>query len=303
MELRHIRSFIAVAEDLHFGRAAARLHISQPPLTVGIRQLEQELGVQLLIRTTRSVQLTDAGRAFLPAARKVMEELDLAVLGAKAAGNGPVGRVRIGFTPGYSREALPRIAMAVRAAYPGVVLELHGQLNAQEAMSGVADGTLDIGFVNSRLILPGIQTRVIAYEGLICALPNNHPLAFGSSIAVEDLKDQPFVAAPANRGSSARDELIEACGAAGFHPRIVQEAGDLYTIMALVAAGVGITLTLSSGSAISQPGVTCLPLRNGKRDIDVSIGWRIDASSLAVKAVVDLIDEILSIPPRPDPQS
>ncbi|MER7785834.1 LysR substrate-binding domain-containing protein [Streptomyces albidoflavus] len=255
MELRYLTAFVAVAEELHFGRAAKRLQMAQPPLSQQIRQLEKELGAQLFERNTRSVRLTSAGESFLGPVRTVLDDLDLAVRAVKAAGRGEYGRVTVGFAGASSHEALPLLTGAVRAAHPGIALILTGQTYADTALARVAEGSLDLGFVRLPASRPGVRTRVIGEEELICALPGDHPLAARERIALTDLADQPFVSFPANAGSSLRDAMVRACESAGFTPRVVQEAPDSHTILALVAAGVGVTLTLTSVQHVQSTGL------------------------------------------------
>lgn len=198
MELRHLTAFTAVAEELHFGRAAKRLQMAQPPLSQQIRQLEKELGVQLFERNTRSVRLTSAGESFLEPVRTVLDDLDTAVRAAKAAGRGEYGRVTIGFAGASSHETLPLLTRAVRAAHPGIELAMKGQTYANVALSRVADGSLDLGFVRLPVTQPGVAHRVIDEEELLCALPSDHPLARLEAVPIGVLADEPFVSFPAN---------------------------------------------------------------------------------------------------------
>lgn len=297
MELRHLTSFIAVAEELHFGRAARRLRMAQPPLSQQIRRLEKELGVQLFERNTRSVRLTSAGRSFLKPVRRVLEDLDIAVRAAKAAGQGEYGRVTVGFAGASSHDTLPLLTRAVRAAHPGLELVLRGQTYADVALAKVADGSLDLGFVRLPADLPGVETRVIGEEELLCALPQDHPLAERERIALADLEGEPFVTFPANAGSSLRDASFRACEEAGFRPRVVQEAPDSYTILALVAAGVGVSLTLSSCLHIQQTGIVHRPLEGPPRRLQAALAWRRDNPSAALRSVLRVAAEALPTPP------
>jgi DNA-binding transcriptional LysR family regulator len=298
VELRYLSSFVAVAEELHFGRAAKRLHMAQPPLSQQIRQLEKELGVQLFERSTRSVRLTSAGEAFLDPVRTVLEDIDIAARVAKAAGRGEYGRVSVGFAGASSHASLPRLARAVRAAHPAIELVMRGQTYANRALAHVADGTLDLGFVRLPVTHPGVDHRVIAQEELVCALPSDHRLARQSRIAVADLAGEPFVSFPARTGSSLRDVTVEACEAAGHHPRIVQEAPDSYTILALVAMGVGVTLTFTSCTHIQQTGLVYRPLSGPPVVFQAALAWRPDNPSAALRSVLDVAAEAL---PTPEP--
>ncbi|MEU9199799.1 LysR family transcriptional regulator [Streptomyces sp. NPDC048332] len=296
MELRHLFAFVAVAEELHFGRAAQRLRMAQPPLSQQIRRLEKELGVQLFERNTRSVRLTSAGESFLQPVRTVIEDLDTAVRAAKAAGRGEYGRVSIGFAGASSHETLPRLTRAVRAAHPAIELVMTGQTYANVALARVADGSLDLGFVRLPVTQPGVSFRVIDEEELVCALPSDHPLAARDSVALEVLAGEPFVSFPANTGSTVRDAMVGACEAAGFNPRVVQEAPDSYTILALVAAGVGVTLTVTSVQHIQQSGLVYRPLAGPPIRRQAALAWRADNPSAALRAVLAVAEDALPTP-------
>jgi DNA-binding transcriptional LysR family regulator len=301
VELRHLSSFVAVAEELHFGRAARRLQMAQPPLSQQIRQLEKELGVQLFERSTRSVRLTSAGEAFLKPVRTVLEDIGIATRVARAAGRGEYGRVSLGFAGASSHATLPRLARAVRAAHPGIELVMLGQTYANRALARVADGTLDLGFVRLPADRPGVEHRVIAEEELVCALPSDHRLARHDRIAVGDLAEEAFVSFPARTGSSLRDITLEACERTGFHPRIVQEAPDSYTILALVAMGVGVTLTLTSCMHIQQTGLVYRPLAGPPVVLQAALAWRTDNPSAVLRSVLDVAAEALPPPESGSP--
>ncbi|MFF8986996.1 LysR family transcriptional regulator [Streptomyces globisporus] len=298
MELRHLNAFLAVAEELHFGRAAKRLQMAQPPLSQQIRQLEKELGVQLFHRNTRSVRLTSAGETFLEPVRTVLDDLDTAVRAARSAGIGEYGRVTIGFAGASSHETLPRLTRAVRAAHPGLELVMTGQTYANTALSRVADGSLDLGFVRLPVARPGVAHRVIDEEELVCALPSDHPLARRETVPLDVLAGEPFVSFPANSGSTVRDTMTDACESAGFTPRIVQEAPDSYTILALVAAGVGVTLTVTSVQHIQQNGLVYRPLAGPAVRLRAALAWRADNPSAALRAVLAVAEEALPTPAR-----
>ncbi|MET7642195.1 LysR family transcriptional regulator [Streptomyces sp. NPDC005426] len=298
MELRHLFAFVAVAEELHFGRAAKRLQMAQPPLSQQIRQLEKELGVQLFERNTRSVRLTSAGESFLQPVLTVLDDLDTAVRAAKAAGRGEFGRVSIGFAGASSHATLPRLTRAVRAAHPAIELAMTGQTYANVALARVADGSLDLGFVRLPVTQPGVSFRVIDEEELVCALPSDHPLAARAGVPIEVLAGEPFVSFPANTGSTVRDAMVGACEAAGFNPRVVQEAPDSYTILALVAAGVGVTLTVTSVQHIQQSGLVYRPLAGPPIRRQAALAWRADNPSAALRAVLAVAESALPTPTR-----
>ncbi|MFF2464167.1 LysR family transcriptional regulator [Streptomyces mirabilis] len=296
MELRRLVAFVAVAEELHFGRAAKRLQMAQPPLSQQIRQLEKELGVQLFERNTRSVRLTSAGQSYLEPVRTVLKDLDLATRAARAAGLGHYGRVTVGFAGASSHESLPRLTRAVRAVHPGIELVLKGQTYANAALAGVAEGLLDLGFVRLSATPPGVTLRVIGEEEMICALPSYHPLAQRDRIPIAALGEEPFVSFPANAGSSLRDATFQVCDTAGFTPRVVQEAPDSHTILALVAAGVGVTLTLTSCLHVQQTGLVYRPLAGPPIRLQAALAWRTDNPSAALHSVLAVAEEALPTP-------
>nr|WP_243275133.1 LysR substrate-binding domain-containing protein [Streptomyces albus] len=295
--MRHLTAFVAVAEELHFGRAARRLNMAQPPLSQQIRQLESELGVRLFERSTRSVRLTGAGEAFLRPVREVLAGLETATRLAKAAGRGEFGRVSVGFAGASSHAALPRLTRAVRTAHPGIELVMRGQTYANRALDLVADGSLDLGFVRLPVSRPGVAARVIAEERLVCALASDHPLAREERIEVAGLAGEPFVSFPADAGSSLRDATFQTCERAGFVPRVVQEAPDSYTVLALVAMGVGVTLTLTSCTHIQQTGLVYRPLAGRPVVLRSALAWRTDNPSPALRSVLAVARRVLPAPP------
>ena len=296
MELRHLTAFLAVADELHFGRAAKRLRMAQPPLSQQIRQLEKDLGVQLFERNTRSVRLTSAGQSFLEPARAVLDGVDAARRAAGAAGRGESGRVTVGFAGASSHETLPLLTRAVRAAHPGIELVLTGQVYANVALARVAEGALDLGFVRLPVTQPGVSTRVIAEEELVCAVPSDHRLAQHAEIPLAELAGESFVSFPANAGSSLRDAGVAACERAGFTPRVVQEAPDSHTILALVAAGVGVTLTLSTCQHVQQTGLVYRKLAGPPIRLRAALAWRTDNPSAAVRTVLAVAEAALPPP-------
>lgn len=263
MELRHLRYFVTLAETLHFGQAAQRLHISQPPLSQQIKALEEEIGVSLLERTRRKVELTEAGRAFLPAARRILDDTEQAVRLAQRAAQGEVGELRIGFTGSLPfTEVMPNIIYRFRRAYPDV------QLNLREAPSTrqieqLQNDRLDIGFLRGYRDL-GSTSGVILFrllsEPLVVALNESHPMADRPQIAMADLRDEPFINYARYLGVGLPTQVIALCQAAGFTPNIVQEAEEMPTVLGLVAAGLGISLVTVSMAQIRIPHVRYIPL-------------------------------------------
>jgi DNA-binding transcriptional LysR family regulator len=287
LEYRHLTAFLAVAEELHFGRAAKRLHIAQPPLSQQIRQLERELGVDLFERDKRSVRLTSAGFAMLQPARQAMESMNRAAQAAKAGGRGELGRVVIGFSGASSLAQLPRLAQRVREDHPGITLVLQGNLGANSALNDVAGGSIDLGFVRMPAERTGVATRVIGREELIAALPASHRLADSVEVSMSRLLSEPFVLPPVGMGSSLREAILSEFFALGSRPQIIQEANDSYTILALVAAGIGVTLTLSSvAEHVRNDSLRFCSLSGPKRYFYPALAWREANESPALGAVL-----------------
>ncbi|ABG96137.1 transcriptional regulator, LysR family protein [Rhodococcus jostii RHA1] len=297
MEISQITAFLAVAEELHFGRAAQRLHSAQPPLSRTIRQLEKQLGATLFERNTRNVRLTSAGEALLGPAREILDACRLAEIAVAAAGRGQVGRVRIGFAGVSSHLLIGRWAKLVRHTHPGIEFVLDSSAFASEALNKLLDGTLDIGLVRWIFTPPGIASRVILNEDFVVALPTDHPLAGRDGVRIEELSTEPWVTLPADPGSALRDSLQRAAHDAGFTPRIVQSAPDSMALMALVSAEVGCALTVSSvAENVNNPDVVFLPLVGGPSTLQLRIAWRADDDNAALREVLRLSEEAMPTP-------
>ncbi|CAG7590681.1 LysR family transcriptional regulator [Rhodococcus opacus] len=297
MEISQITAFLAVAEELHFGRAAQRLHSAQPPLSRTIRRLEKQLGATLFERNTRNVRLTSAGEALLGPAREILDACRLAEIAVAAAGRGQVGRVRIGFAGVSSHLLIGRWAKLVRHTHPGIEFVLDSSAFASEALNKLLDGTLDIGLVRWIFTPPGIASRVILNEDFVVALPTDHPLAGRDGVRIEELATEPWVTLPADPGSALRDSLQRAAHDAGFTPRIVQSAPDSMALMALVSAEVGCALTVSSvAENVNNPDVVFLPLLGGPSTLQLRIAWRADDDNAALREVLRLSEEALPTP-------
>ncbi|MGD6751779.1 LysR substrate-binding domain-containing protein [Streptomyces sp. BH105] len=296
MELKHLTGFVAVAEELHFGRAAERLHIAQSPLSQQIKLLERDLGVKLFDRTTRTVRLTSAGQALVEPARRLLADASSVRRTVRAAHLGEVGRVSVGFAGASSYAALPLLTRAVTSQLPGIELVLEGQTYSGEALRRVTDGTLDLGFV-ALPVRRGITARVVRMERLVLALPDSHPLADRAEVPVRALADEPIVTFPLSRESAVRDAMVQACHDAGFAPRIAQEAPDSYNMLALVGAGVGVAVVVESARNIHLEHVVFRPLAGDEVPVlPIALGWRSGNPSAALKAVLRVARDVLPTP-------
>lgn len=298
MHLQQLRAFIALAEELHFTRAAERLGMSQPQLSQLIQRLERQLEAPLVERTTRRVMLTAAGQAALTHARKALQEMRLMQRSVKGLTGDIRGTVRLGYAGASSRPWLPPIARTVRELFPGVDLQLQSMVYGGQGPGRIVSGDLDITFSRRPLNHPGLVDRIFEYEEILVGLPTDHRLAGVEEVALTDLRDEAWVTFPGAYGSNVRDISFQLAHEAGFIPKVVQEAPDSYTILGLVAAGVGITLTVSSVRHIRTPGLKFLPLAGERQFAAATVVWSAHANR-ATQAVIEAIEKIAPSPQRP----
>ncbi|MGH2890531.1 MAG: LysR substrate-binding domain-containing protein [Solirubrobacteraceae bacterium] len=260
MELRQLRYFVAVAEELHFRRAAARLHMSQPPLSQQIAALESELGCRLLERTRRRVELTAAGDAFLRDARTMLAELDRAVATARAIDSGQAGVLRIGFVGSALHSILPAAVQRFRRARPQVEVDLR-ERSTVEGLRALATGAVDIALVRPPIEPdPALRVEVVLRERTIAVLPADHALAALRRVPLRRLAAEPLVLFPRAQAPGFHDLLIGRLAATGVSPRVVQYAPEMITIVGLVAAGIGVSPVPASVEHLGLDGVTYRPL-------------------------------------------
>ncbi|WP_207537901.1 LysR family transcriptional regulator [Sabulicella rubraurantiaca] len=245
MKLNQLESFVVLAEELHYGRAADRLHLSQPPLTRHIQALEAELGVELFHRSTQRVALTDAGRVFLHELRPVLARLRQAAVAAQRASRGDLGDIAVGVTGSAMFGIVPVILKEFRRRFPGVSLELR-QSPKGEQIRALKEHRIAIGFVRSLTSDEDLAHDLILEEPLLVALAAEHPLAGRSAIRLSDLAGEGFILYRGHSTPSIADQITQFCHEAGFTPRIVQEAEDMQSAAALAAMGLGITLVAAS---------------------------------------------------------
>ena len=299
MDIQQIRAFLAVADELHFGRAAERLHMAQPPVSRSIKQLERELGARLFERSTRKVTLTSVGEALIAPAKEVLDALDRVSTVARAAGMGEIGRVRLAYAGASSNVMVGRLARAVKQNHPGVQFELLSQHFAQPAMQLLTRGDIDIALGRWDHIPPGVDTRVLAVEELVIAVPDTHRLAQRDHVSISEFRDEPFVSLPPKTGSLLLERLRLMTQAAGFNANIVQDAPDSWTVMSLVSAEVGCSLTLSSVvDSIADPHLRFLPLSDPAAPVEMRMAWRADSDDRALQAVLRISENVLPTPDR-----
>lgn len=278
MELRHLRSFVVVAEELHVGRAADRLHLTQPSLSRQIGQLEKDVGVELFARVKRRFVLTPAGQLFLGRAQDIVRSADQAVLAVRRAALGELGTLRLSFVQSATFEALPRVLSVFRAAYPDVELELE-PLTTLHQTSALRAGKIDVGLLRPPLSESGLLTKVVSRDPLVAALPAGHRLATADRLALADLADEPFVLYRRDSGPSVVDTIVGQCLTAGFASRVVQQAVDVQTIVSLVAAGLGVSLLIAPTPPIAEEAVVYRPLTDDLPPWELALAWSPDNTS------------------------
>ena len=299
MHLKYLQAFAVLAEELHFGRASERLRVAQPQLSVWIRRLEEDLGVTLFDRSSRSVRLTESGYAVREPILQTLASARLIRRAAVLGGSRIVGQVNIGYAGASSREVLPPLARAIRLAEPGIELKLQSLVYGGSAPTQVAAGVLDIAFSRLPVRNDHVNTRVFSYERLLAALPSDHPLASQGKLGVRDLANEPFVTFPATQGSTVRDASFRLALESGFVPQVVQEAPDSYAILSMVAAGAGVTLTLSSVSHIDRPGLVYRELSGTPTYLATVIVSARHNLSRAAGAVLGIMEDIFPTPEPP----
>lgn len=273
MELRHLRYFVAVAEELHFGRAALRLHMAQPPLSQQIRQLETEIGVQLFERTNRRVELTPAGQVFLLEARSILESVEQAVTHARRASRGDWGWFGVGFVGSANYDVLPAILRRFRERYPEVELVLQ-ELLGEEQEQALREKQIHVGFTRLSTPEAGFVLEPLIQEPLLLAVPSTHHLATQESVQLRELANEPFILFHQPSPSSYGGYLVRICEEAGFTPRMVQRVGEVQTAISLVSAGIGITLVPGLVQNFQREGVVYKTLTNPSPTIGLMLIYR-----------------------------
>ena len=290
MELRHLRYFVVVAETCHFGQAAERLQMAQPPLSQQIRQLEAELGAELFARTTRSVRLTPAGEAFFEDAQRILRNVEEAARRARQFAEGKAGTLRIGLTGTASYTQLPALARLVKEHLPDVVLDIHTEMLTPAIELALAAGEIDVGVLRPPSSDPSVSVRAIARENFVVALPAGHRLASADTVTVGELRAEDFIMYPAGSRSVVNDAVIRACRAAGYHPTVAHESAKTSTQLSLVAAGLGIAVLPESVRGIALTGVQYRTV-SGTEQVELAVAWRRPSESPLVDAFLSTLED------------
>lgn len=278
MELRHLRYFLSVAEELHFGRAAERVHIAQPPLSQQIKQLEKEINVQLFKRTKRKVELTEAGRVFQREAYAVLERLEKGILKARLADRGEAGWLGIGFLSSINYDVLPNVIRKFRNQYSNIELFLQEMQDAEQNQA-LLEKRIHVGFTRFPITNKELNYETVLCENLVVALPSTHRFAKKKTLKFAELADEPFIIFSQNNPPVYADYLIRLCAEAGFQPRVAQKVGEVQTALGLVAAEIGIILVPSSTQRLKRDGVIYRELTDPKPTIEIIMQYRKDETS------------------------
>jgi DNA-binding transcriptional LysR family regulator len=273
MELRHLRYFVLVAEELNFCRAAERLRIAQPPLSVQIRHLEEELGVQLFYRIKRRITLSPAGEVLFGQARRLLREAEQIADQVREAASGKTGSLSIGFVGTAMYDILPRALRIYCSAFPKIQLNLE-DIHSGHQIQALRRRKIDVGFIRPPLQDTCLEAEEVVREKLMVALPEKHRFRDRTEIALADLADEPFLICSMSGEPDLHNFYLDLIQDAGFRPRVVQEATHIQTQIGLVAAGVGISLVPSSAVGLQQAGVVYRPLSVPQASLAKLLVWR-----------------------------
>lgn len=285
MDTRLLRYFVAVAEERHFGRAAARLHIAQPPLSQQIKALEETLSTKLFIRTTRKVELTAAGELLLTRGRILLEELEQLSRDVRTVGEGALGVLRLGSTGSATSRIMPRLIEASSRKMPGLQLNVQGEMLTPQMVEALVEGRLDLAILRPPVRGADIDYMLLDRDNLAVALPIDHPLAAESELGLEQLADQKFICYPP--ASAVNNIIVDSCRRAGFVPQVAQVASETSTLLTFVAAGLGIGLLPTTHYLPHSAKIAFRPLRDAPQ-VDLAIAWKTGNDSALVRNFLEL---------------
>lgn len=284
-----LRQFIAVAEELHFGRAAQRVNIAQSPLSQAIQKLEEQLDVQLFERNKRNVTLTAAGRVFLEEARQWLKYERLAIERAQHARNGDIGHLSMGFIGSVGYGFMPDLITRFRKQYPNITFRLV-ETTTLDQLEQLQNHNLDVGLLRTPLAsqAPGVKTRFYARDRLMVALSVNHPLSNRKRISLKELAQESFVAFSRERVPAAHAQLIAACMEVGFYPNIEQECAQVASMVCIIATGLSVALVAGNLTALIHPSVRYIPLSDKTPHLhqEISVAWREDDKNPALTSLL-----------------
>lgn len=288
IDIRRLQLFVAVAEELHFGRAAARVGMAQPPFSHQIRRLETELDLTLLTRNSRNVALTGAGVELLTLARDLIERRDRIVDHVRQTAYGQAGTLRLGFSASSAIGLLSKIVKRFREEVPSAVLELDDR-DGVDVGAAIRRGEIDVAIVRAPFDAPDLEVELIYEEPFVVVMPADHPLATLESVRPEDLSGNPFVLFPRTASAGLHDTIIGICIRAGFSPEISQEANAWLSIMGLVESGFGITIAPKSAQAVCPPALICRPIVGTDACASLAMAAKRNASNPLIKRFEEIV--------------
>lgn len=295
MEFRHLRYFLVLAEELHFGRAAQRLAISQPPLSTNIQQLEASVGARLFTRNSKAVQLTEAGRAFVPQARALLEQAQQAARHARDVAEGLAGSLQVGFVGTMLYRGLPGLLQRFQAQHPRLRLTLK-ELSSSDQLIELAHERLDLGFVHTTRVPPGLSQILVASQPFVACLPSGHALAGQPTLPLRALQGEPM--ACVSRGVSAdyHERIVALCTEAGFTPEIRYELRHWLSVVSLVSQGLGVALVPQALQRSALPGTAFVPLDGDTVPYNTYCLWKAARGHQALAAFLDTVRGVEAMP-------
>lgn len=288
MEFRHLRCFTVLSEELHFGRAAQRLAMTQPPLSLNIQQLEASVGARLFERNSRGVALTAAGLAFLPRAQALLEQAALAVREARDVGQGLAGPLHIGFAGTVLYRGLPQVLRRFGAAHPKLRLVLR-ELSSSEQLAELVHDRLDLGFVHTTRVPAGFSQILVSSQPFVACLPATHPLASEAVLPLEHLKGEAFAIVMRAVSPDYHDRILAACADAGFEPETHFELRHWLSVVSVIAQGLGVALVPAALQQAGLPGVAFVPLAQPLAPYNTHCLWRTARDQAALGAFLDTV--------------
>jgi DNA-binding transcriptional LysR family regulator len=294
LEIRRLRYFAAVAEELHFGRAAARLGIAQPPLSQQIQRLERDLGVQLFRRVGRRVELTEAGAVLLRESRRLLADVQGAIEATQRAARGETGSLVVAFAASVMFGAMAHVIRRFRAECPAVTLELR-ELPTGPQLELLRTGRLDIGLVREPPADPALRFLTVLREPLVLAVSREHRLARRHRVRLAEVAREPFVLFPAENAPGLHAQVLELCAAAGVSPNVVQESRELYTTVSLVDAGLGVSIVPASVRALGFEGVRFLTIASLGAITRIDAAWPSEATNPVIPVFLDVVRAALTV--------
>ncbi|MDJ0594098.1 MAG: LysR family transcriptional regulator [Pleurocapsa sp. MO_226.B13] len=293
MELRHLKYFVAVAEELHFGKAAAKVKITQPVISDQIRRLERELGVKLFFRTKRIVQLTEPGKILLEEARQILSRVEKAVVKVQKAERGELGSLIIGYTGPALYTLLPKIIKTFQNSYPQVELRLK-EICTNEQVTALNAGDIEVGFLHPP-VDGNFEFISMMREKMVLALPEDHPLTSYTYVPINKLSDQSFILFPQKVGPHLYGHIFSMCQQAGFTPKVVQEVTPQPTMIGLVAAGIGVSFVSNSLQNLNRPGVVYRELDVATPELELVAAWKEDRVSSVLRKFLQVLQRNITV--------